>query len=872
MINCLRAKFIAYLSILFLTACGGGSGSDSTDKTVQPPTVSKPSITLSSSTNDVYKSTEFTLTWSSIDATSCTASGDWSGIKSTSGAETLSEAMTGEKNYILDCSGSGGSTSKSVDVIVISPLPTVTVESSVYSALTGDTYTLTWSSTDATSCTASGDWSGIKAASGTESFTDAMAGEKKYTLECSGSGGNASESVEVVLTIPPLSVTVESSTESAPAGVTYFLIWSSTEVISCTASGDWSGTKATSGTASISEPTLGERTYNLTCQGERGEATGSVDVNVSTYSIDAYHGSKVPSSTPEAPENVEYFESTTSVVGQLEGLGHEPTEEQGAGKFVFNRVYHAFKHGLENGQQFGIFGSWLHSYDNNSIEGGLWVNPKTSGAHYYPTLHLAGIGDTYYACNDVSMGGGLYDVVLGDKWLTLLQISNKVLTVPGMNIGFDKEQSPYHDDNGIWIGSGWSYLNLDHPRDFKFWLSFIESYDYQGPINGYIPEHFNWIDPEKIAEGSYAWRRNEAGDQFGTFATMGSKPNFGNGNERIGLSALALGNDTYYVPVANLPNHKEREYLLAYPQSIKQTTMEDYSIALKQGSLTNTLIPTVAKDFSSIYKSTHNQLKLVEEINGEEHFHMIEPSYEVGYENSLGFVDWDFSDAAIEAKQRSENGYLYVRKLSDKWEVEDYAGDEYKNHPHSYKTEIVESPDNIVRAPKVSHKFNNYKERDTSHPDFKNWDVTGKKRYQTVLQNGAIATYVWFKFNEQPAMKTAQQNFPDTYTDEYLDELQSYIEQLHVSVNGSSTKNPENPVVINYSDIGDSDNKSFHLAKIDPAQLVQPEEKYQVGYVPVIISVYHPEEYSSNGLGLVNEPYGVCTNDEWTDTYFPDID
>ena len=82
------------------------------------------------------------------------------------------------------------------------------------------------------------------------------------------------------------------------------------------------------------------------------------------------------------------------------------------------------------------------------------------------------------------MGSGLYERFIGDKWLTMIQISNRVLSVPGVNIAFDMEQNPHADDNGIWIGSGWSYLNLNHPRDFKFWISFIESYDYQGPVNG----------------------------------------------------------------------------------------------------------------------------------------------------------------------------------------------------------------------------------------------------------------------------------------------------------------------------------------------------------------------------------------------------
>lgn len=587
--------------------------------------------------------------------------------------------------------------------------------------------------------------------------------------------------------------------------------------------------------------------------------------------INEYYGTKMPFFAAAPPQDYELFSPTVATDGRLEGVYHEPTAEPGAGKFVFNRVYRAFKHGLESGQQFGVFGSWLHSYGNNSVEGGLIVIPKTAGPHYYPTLHLAGIGDTYHACNDVQMGSGLYERFLGDRWLTMVQISNTVLSVPGVNIAFDKDQEPYEADNGIWLGSGWTYLNLDHPRDFKYWMSFIETYDYQGPINGYMPEHFNWIDPAKIANGDYAQRQEEFGDEFGTLATMGTRQNWGNGNERINLKALALGNDTYYFPAPNIPNFKEREYLVQHPQSIEQVDMESYSSALKLNNLSETLIPTTVKDFFNAGNDTHTQLKLVENIDGDEYLSMIVPSYQVGFESALGYVDWDYSTAELEATQRSQNGYLYVRKLEDKWEVEEGASDEYKNHPNLYQTEIIEAPDDIVRVPRVNHQFFNYKERDTSHPDFQNWDTTGKTRYQVQLQNGSTATYVWFKYIEQPAVKTAQQNHPETYTDAYLDSLQSYIENLHTEINENSSVDPSDPVFINYRGSNSPDNRDPHLAKIDPEQIVAPPKGFEIGYVPVIISVYHPEEYSSNGIGLMQEPDSACTNEAWTDTYYPDI-
>jgi uncharacterized repeat protein (TIGR01451 family) len=55
------------------------------------------------------------LTWTSTNATSCYASGDWSGTKGTSGSETTYN-LTYSKTYTITCTGSGGSASDSVTV------------------------------------------------------------------------------------------------------------------------------------------------------------------------------------------------------------------------------------------------------------------------------------------------------------------------------------------------------------------------------------------------------------------------------------------------------------------------------------------------------------------------------------------------------------------------------------------------------------------------------------------------------------------------------------------------------------------------------------------------------------------------------------
>jgi fibronectin type 3 domain-containing protein len=58
-----------------------------------------------------------TLTWSSTDATSCTASGAWSGSKPLSGSESVGP-LTQDSTFTLSCTGSGGTTSRPVTVTV----------------------------------------------------------------------------------------------------------------------------------------------------------------------------------------------------------------------------------------------------------------------------------------------------------------------------------------------------------------------------------------------------------------------------------------------------------------------------------------------------------------------------------------------------------------------------------------------------------------------------------------------------------------------------------------------------------------------------------------------------------------------------------
>ena len=68
---------------------------------------------------------------------------------------------------------------------------TVAISANPVSVSSGSASMLTWTSTDATSCAASGAWSGVKATSGSQSVSP-QAALSTYTLNCGGPSGSAS--------------------------------------------------------------------------------------------------------------------------------------------------------------------------------------------------------------------------------------------------------------------------------------------------------------------------------------------------------------------------------------------------------------------------------------------------------------------------------------------------------------------------------------------------------------------------------------------------------------------------------------------------------------------------------------------------------
>jgi hypothetical protein len=215
-----------------------------------------PTLTLSTNETTLTPGSPSTLVWSSKNAASCTASGGWTGSKAASG--TLSVTPTVTTVYSLSCTNAGGSANAStkISVTAATPAPTVNLAASPTTVTAGQHTTLTWSSSNADSCTASNAWTGSQADSGTRSVSPAAT--STYALSCSGAGGTTQVSAE--LTVNAAAVT------SVPASGTSWVYYNG----NFDWPGDYSFVASPNYSDTTGEPLSGTEDIKVTLEGAWG--------------------------------------------------------------------------------------------------------------------------------------------------------------------------------------------------------------------------------------------------------------------------------------------------------------------------------------------------------------------------------------------------------------------------------------------------------------------------------------------------------------------------------------------------------------------------------------------------------------------------
>jgi hypothetical protein len=203
---------------------------------VLPPPA--PTETLSITPTSVAEGQSFTVSWSSTNSTYCEGTGGIPSIGwSTNGAFALSPSGT----FTYTPGGPGqvgqftfGITCESIDSSAVSPTstqaqltvqtPTSTLKASASQITVGNSFTLTWSSSGATGCTASGGgangspWSGPLATSGTITQTATESGTFTYTLTCTGDDGYTATPQQVVINVSAASSSGNGSSGKSGGG------------------------------------------------------------------------------------------------------------------------------------------------------------------------------------------------------------------------------------------------------------------------------------------------------------------------------------------------------------------------------------------------------------------------------------------------------------------------------------------------------------------------------------------------------------------------------------------------------------------------------------------------------------------------------
>ena len=110
-----KANLVIIFTTITMIGCGGSGNGGSDSNTVAPPSNSA-TASISVNPTKVFLGDSTVVSWSSANASSCIASGNWSGDKSTSGSETVTVTYQGDHVFTITC----GDASSDVTVTVSS--------------------------------------------------------------------------------------------------------------------------------------------------------------------------------------------------------------------------------------------------------------------------------------------------------------------------------------------------------------------------------------------------------------------------------------------------------------------------------------------------------------------------------------------------------------------------------------------------------------------------------------------------------------------------------------------------------------------------------------------------------------------------------
>jgi hypothetical protein len=279
-----------------------GSGAQTVTASASVNVISNaPQVTLTADKSAQVVAVPVTLTWSS-NVSPCVLSGGspgdgWSGSFGSSGSVAVTETSAYSYFFTIWCGTGSLKASASTFVTFANALPPM-LSASKTEALVGETFTLTWASTDGSTCATTGGngsdgWQGNLPSSGSLDVRESYTGTMTFGLVCGGSlPATVYVKIDPAATGPdpslPPTVQLAASTGSAKVGEDFTLTWTVSNAQSCTASAGaandgWTGALAANGgSMTIREAMVAQYTYDITCFGANGTMSAAVAA-VSVY-------------------------------------------------------------------------------------------------------------------------------------------------------------------------------------------------------------------------------------------------------------------------------------------------------------------------------------------------------------------------------------------------------------------------------------------------------------------------------------------------------------------------------------------------------------------------------------------------------------
>lgn len=311
---------------LSLNACVQNASSPPGEGAQPPANLAPPRVILTAQPATIDSGSSTQLTWSSINAETCDAAGAWSGVKPLEGGQQ-SQILDTTTTFSLTCTGPGGTATQSAQVTVTAPTiplpPTIAFNASPTTVAYNAASTLTWSTTDAASCIASGSWIGAQATSGSLTLSS-LTSSGTYILTCTGVGGSTNQSVMItVMPAPVPTITFSANPSTVSYNGSSTLTWSTTNTTLCTGSGSWSGDKTTPGNLALSGLT-NSMTYTLSCSGPGGSASQTVTITVVSAAPGTITGSVDSSRINRNGVNKVYLYAGTVTPDDYDGDSGDP--------------------------------------------------------------------------------------------------------------------------------------------------------------------------------------------------------------------------------------------------------------------------------------------------------------------------------------------------------------------------------------------------------------------------------------------------------------------------------------------------------------------------------------------------------------------